>query len=170
MIVTNILDKHTRLDTDYDTWRAVATKTYTALESGAVCVTCHICVGACQDNATQPAAPSGLGIYRSGPGFVQFRWVIDVDDGAGFKPWGDRTMISARPGYTGTSKGFAAMGYGGIVTPWSRPGQKTIKMKLQAKKLPSSKWRGGEGSGTMTEADPMIFFRNGRVIEVLESF
>jgi hypothetical protein len=182
MIVTPIRDTQTRLTSSFDTWRTIQTRTYLTT-GGAVTVTAHISAGAIQEDVTQAKAANGLGLFRSGPAMVQFRWLIDVGDGGGDRNWGDRTLLSARPGYTGTLimgtrsgdetkyLGKAPLAFGTFMAPWSRPGtSRTIKIQLQAKKLPGSKWKGGEGSDAMRESDPMIFFRNGRVIEILEEF
>ena len=159
MIVTRFPDASTSLVSNFDEWVTIDKKSYSS-GGGAVCVTATVSVGACQTDS---------GSYRSGPAMVQFRWQIDSNDGKGLHPWGDRTVLSARPGYTGVKDGKAAMAFGGFVSPFARLEATTIKIQLQAKKLPSCKWKGGDGSDPLRDSDPMLFVRNGKILEILET-
>lgn len=153
-IIERIEDQTCRLDTDFNTWKTIFSKNYDAVD-GAVSLMAQIAVGAPQTDS--------LG-FNGGPAHVQFRWLVDEH------PFGGRTVFGAMPGYTGVRDGNAPMAFGTFISPYTRPGVNTVVFKLQAKKRPGSGWRGGQGSGSFQISDPMIFTRNGRVLEVLEKF
>ncbi len=162
--ITDIDDVNTRLVDDFDTWETIFRKTYQPVD-GAISLSAQIAVGATQTNSV------AQNTYRSGPGHIQFRWTRDiVSDISGDVEFGDRAVISATPGFTGTKFGRGALAFGTFVSPFVRLGDEKTIFKLQAKKRPGSRWRGGEGSGNLRPADPMIFVRNAKILEVLEKF
>lgn len=161
IITANIKDVSDRLVNPVGEWQTIMSRSYTAI-NGAVCAQSQLSVGACQTDS---------GTYKSGPGIVQFRWMLDIGDGDGFREWGDRTAMAACPGNTQTKTGRAPLAFGTFISPFCYPEDNTsIRVLLQAKKRPGSWWNGGDGSGSKQVADPMIFSRNAKLLEVLEEY
>lgn len=167
IIQTAIPSANDRLVTDFTTWKTITRKTYTPA-NGKVMLMAHLAVGGLQSDVTNNQGVT----YRGGPAHVQFRWTRDIGDGNGDKEIGDglRCVMSAVPGYTGTVFGKAPEAFGTFMTSFLDLGDTATVFKLQARKRANSRWKGGDGSGALTISDPMIFVRNGQILEVIEEF
>lgn len=167
IVQTTLPDATDRLVTDLTSWKTITRKTYTPA-SGKVCLMAHLTVGAPQTDVTNRQGVT----YRSGPSHVQFRWTRDVGDGRGDQEIGSgiRCLLSAVPGYTGITLGKAPAAFGTFITPFQDLGDTTTVFKLQARKRLNSRWKGGEGNADLKTSDPMVFVRNGQIIEVIEEF
>jgi hypothetical protein len=167
---TDIADVSTRLVSKIGEWENVFTETYDPFD-GAVFLNVHLALGGIQEDLVSNK-PSGDPAFtlRGGPAFVQFRFL--VDEGSGFREFSQRTILSVRPGYTRIKLGKAPMAFGTFMSEPIRPGNDPITFRLQANKMIGSEWKGGDPRGVdraLLESHPIIFMRNGKIIEVLEA-
>ena len=171
---TDIDDVSVRIITDVGEWQTIFTKVYDPF-NGAVMLNTHLALGAIQENVTVSHKTTGriVKTFNSGPAFVQCRYLWDD------KEFGQRTMLSSRPGYTGDYDGAdpadigkSPMGFGTFISEFIRPGNDEITFKLQATKCPGSEWKGGgkqSGDRPTQISDPLIMVRRGLIFEVLEN-
>jgi hypothetical protein len=120
---TDIDDVSVRLISGVGEWQDIFTKVYDPF-NGAVMLNCHLALGAVQENVTVSHKSGGVvKTFNSGPAFVQLRYLWDN------KEFGQRTMLSARPGYTGDYDGAVPadigktpMAFGTFISEFIRPG------------------------------------------------
>lgn len=159
IVVTAIDDNTIALTSAIGAWQDVFTVDYEP-SAGSTFANVQLALGAPQEDR---------GSRGGGPAHVQFRWLLDVGSGDQ-EIEGLRTVMAAVPGNTETSVGKAPMAFGSYMTPFrTLPGSGTVTYTLQARKRPGSEWKGGDGLSALTTADPLIFARNGKIVEILEN-
>lgn len=116
---------------------------------------------------------------RGGPATVQFRWRVGIFNEANqtfqIAEVGQRTLLSVRPGYstasTNTAKALVRnpLAFGTMMVPWYKlPAGSLAQVQLQAAKCPGSEWLGAQRERTIRTTDPVVFLRQGQIIEVLQ--
>lgn len=121
-----------------------------------------------------------LGVTREtlygGPGFVQLRFKLGQLNDVGeyvFEPLGaGRMILSARPGLLETAdlKVKSPTAFGTLMTPFfTVPTTDPVVIRLEAAKMTGSSWKGRLGRRAEQISDPLLFIRNGRLIEVLDT-
>lgn len=172
MFVTLMNDGAKRVTGEVGGWKTILEYPYTVSDGGAIALNAHISVAGIQEDVQVKGveAETIINTYRSGPAFVQVRWMIRTNLAEGFKQVGSRGMFSARPGYTGIKLGKAPMAFGSFISPFIRPNPGEIFFQLQAAKCPGSEWKGGSGTDELRTSDPLVISQNTKVIEVIERF
>lgn len=166
---TPITDIATRLISPIGEWQTIFSQDYDPF-NGAVCLNIQIAMAALQEDVDVLRQKDGgvAKTFQSGPAFVQFR--VLKNTGTGDEEFGQRTILSARPGFTGFQVGKTPQAFGTLVTEFIRPGQPVLTFKLQAAKMVGSEWRGGTGANDpLQEGEPYIWIRNSKILEVLEN-
>lgn len=167
-------DQKIRLETAVGDWQRVTIVPYTPT-GGAITLNVHIAVAAIPKDVTVTNPRGSTYTLFGGPAHVQFRWRIGVTNPitliTSFREIGERTMLAARPGYTGVKTGKSPLAFGAFMTPFDRFGSGSeVKFELQASLVPGSEWKGGQSERSMQTSDPMLFTKNGTVVEVQEQF
>lgn len=166
IIQESISSVSVRMTEPLGVFQTIFTKSFNAV-GGAIMVMAQTALGAFQEDVDVNDGGNKIFTFNSGPGFVQIRWLLDG------KEFSQRSLLSARPGYTGNRLGNTPLAYGTTITEAFRPGTRTIEIKLQAALIRGSEWKGGRGDaggGDVKQANPLFFSRNAKVIEVLEDF
>lgn len=171
---TPIVDAKTRLEPDVGQWGNVLRFYYTPT-GGAISLNSHISMAAIQRDVTVTNRSGGSYTLFGGAAHVQFRWRVGTTNPitliTSFREFGERTILSARPGYTGIKLGKTPLAFGAFMTPFERFGSGVqILFELQASKMPGTEWKGGASERALQTSDPLIFSRNGVVLEVQEQF
>ncbi len=168
--LTDIQDISVRLIEPVGVFQELFTFNYDPF-NGAQSLNLHLAVGALQtdQNVIKDSDNSIIKTFNSGPAFVQFRVLHDTEGDSVFKEFGQRTILSARPGWTGKGVGKHPMAFGTLVSEYVRLGNNAFNFRLEAAKLPGGEWRGGEGTETLKQSDPLVFLRRGKVLEILEN-
>lgn len=159
-------------------FQTVMEATYQPVEAMAS-INAHIAVLGPHFDITQTRNAVTRDVFRGGAATVQFRWRIGLfnEDTQTFQvnEIGQRTLLSVRPGYSPADTNAKRtrvrnpLAFGAMQVPWYKlPAGALAKVELQAAKCPGSEWLGAQRERTLIQTDPVIFVRNGQVIEVLE--
>ena len=171
---TAIDDAKTRLEPNVGEWGNIFRVPYTPT-GGAISLNAHISMIGVQRDITVTNSSGGSYTLFGGAANVQFRWRVGITNPINlvttFREIGERTILSVRPGYTGVKLGKAPLAFGSFMTPFDRFGSGSeVLFELQASKMPGSEWKGGQSERAIQTSDPLIFSRNGTIIEVQEQF
>lgn len=171
---TQLDNRQIRLETSVGDWQTIFRERYTPA-GGAITLNVHIAMIGVQRDVTITNPGGGSYTLFGGPGHIQFRWRVGVTNPitlvTTFREFGERSILAARPGYTGVEIGKAPLAYGTFMSPFDRFGSgDEIIFELQAAKMPGSEWLGGQSERSMQISDPLIFTRNGTILEVQEQF
>ncbi len=160
IISTSIDDFNVPFTAAIGTWQTIFSVVYEPSE-GSTFVNVQLALGCPQEDR---------GSRGGGPAHVQFRWLLDTGSGD-VELEGVRTVMAAIPGNTETETGKAPMAFGSFMTPFrTLPGVGTVTYTLEGRKRPGSEWKGGDGLSATATADPLVFVRNGKIVEILEKF
>lgn len=174
---TALTDVSIRLEHPVGSFQTIAEDTYQPVEAMA-CINAHIaCLGPHFDVDRRRGAVTRKTLY-GGPATVQLRWRVGVfNESSGFfdlAETGQRALLAVRPGYSDLaaasfSNEFSPLAFGTIITPWYKvPAGSLVKVQLQAAKCPGAHWLGPTRGRAIQTTDPVIFLRNGQIIEVLQ--
>lgn len=171
---TAMPDAKLRLENVIGDWQTVFKTAYTPT-GGAVTLNAQLAMIAVQRDITVTNPSGGSYTLFGGPAHVQFRWRIGITNPitliTTYREIGERTMLSARPAYTGVKLGKAPMSFGTFMTPFDRFGSGSeVIFELQAAKVPGSEWQGGTHERAMRISDPIVYSKNGTIVEVQEQF
>lgn len=173
---TPLNDVTMRLEGPVGYWRTVSETTFTPLAANAT-VNASISLAGVHFDTDQKRGAITRKTLRGGPAHVQFRWKVGnlnpITNNYILTELGQRTILSVRPGFASTSGDKSAiknpLAIGTFVTPFFKlqPGV-SGKIQLQAAKMPGTEWKGSQRERTLQTSDPVFFFRNAKLIEVLE--
>jgi len=174
---TGLADVTIRLEHPVGSFQTIFDATYQPLEAQA-CINAHIALlGPTFDVDRRVGAQVRETLY-GGPATVQFRWRIGIlnEDSGQFNlaETGQRAILSVRPGYSAAANpqlhtAKNPLAFGTTLTPWYKlPAGSTARVQLQAAKCPGSHWLGPTRNRAIQTTDPVVFMRNGQIIEVLE--
>ncbi len=173
---TTIDDVSIRLEGPIGYWRTVVEKTFTPLAANAT-INSHLALAGVHFNTDQRRSGVTRKTIRGGPAHVQFRWRIgslsNITGNFELREFGQRTILSSRPGFAnnGVDKSTFRnpLAFGTFITPFFKlqPGIQG-KIQLQAAKMPGTEWRGQKRKSSLEISDPVFFFRNGKILEILE--
>lgn len=174
---TGLSDVSVRLMEPVGEWQTILQEAYQPVEAQA-CINAHIAVMGPHHDVNRLRNGVQREVLFGGPASVQFRWQIGVfnEDVGSFqlREHGQRALLSVRPGYSADvapSLHLARnpLAFGTIITPWYKlPAGSLATVQLQASKVPGSDWMGPTRARAMQPTDPVVFVRNGQIIEVLE--
>lgn len=167
-----------RLENPVGSFQTIMEAVYQPLDAMA-CVNAHIAVlGPTFDVDRKRGAVTRKTLY-GGPATVQLRWRIGLFNEEtnvfDMREVGQRTLLSVRPGYSAEttasllSNTRSPLAFGTFLTDWYQltPGS-LAKVQLQAAKCPGSEWLGPQRIRTIKTTDPVVFVREGQIIEVLQ--
>lgn len=172
---TALPDKSVRLEQPVGVFQTILSATYTPVEAQATLLG-HIAVCGPHFDTVRRQGAVNLKTLYGGPAFVQFRWRVGSLNAASLnydlRPVGERAMLSVRPGFSAASDLSSVrnpLAFGALPTPWFKlTAGVEAKVVLEAAKCPGSEWLGSQRERATQITDPVVFLRNGQVIEVLE--
>ncbi len=143
---------------------------------GSMCVNLHASMACPHHDLDRRVGGVTRETLYGGPAFVQFRFLLGRENSVGqtiFEPLGaSRQILSARPGFLSTAnlEARTPTAFGTLMTPFfTAEDSDELVIRLEASKMTSSEWRGRSLNRAMQVSDPLLFIRNGKVIEVLDS-
>lgn len=172
---TTISDISVRLEKPIGQWQIISETIYQPVEAKA-CINAQIAAVGPHFDTTKKFSGSTSKILYGGPAHVQFRWRIgsfnDFTNEFELKETGQRAMLSTRPGFSDAADKSSVrnpLAIGTIITDFFKlTAGVNAKVQLQASLVPGSEWLGPERERAFQKTDPVVFLRNGQVIEVLE--
>jgi len=175
---TALPDASVRLTAPVGQWQKIIDVTFQPVESSTT-ILCPIAVAGPVFDTTQKD-PSAVvrKVLRGGPAFVQFRFRAGSLNAASqeyeLKAQGDRTLLSVRPGFAASDTADKSgvrnpLAFGTLPTPFFKlTSGISARVILEASLMPGSEWLGSEKERSSVKTDPVVFSRNGQIIEVLE--
>ena len=173
---TYLPEASVRLEHPIGSFQPILEATFQPVEANA-CINAHIAVLGPHFDIQQRRLGQLRKTFFGGPAHVQIRWKVGVfNEATGFfetQEIGQRAMLSVRPGYSAATDDFHAvrspLSFGTIVTPWFKlPAGSTVAVRLEAAKCPGSEWLGPTRARASQTTEPVVFVRNGQIIEVLQ--
>lgn len=173
---TAIDDVTVRLTRDIGDWQPIFTKVYQPVAAKS-CANIQVALACPHFDVEKSDAGGVRETFRGGPASVQLRWRVgrfndvSLEFDSGLK--GPRTLLSARPGESTEASDFNSvrtpMAFGTFMLPFfdGDAGVDT-QITLEAAKTPGSEWFGPTRAGSLEVSDPLLYVRQGQIIEVIE--